>query len=219
MEWQKVLENRNHTFVFDGDRIPDRSLIDTMVSEMHRKCPSKQKRVLYQLHILDQSDPDLRLDLYKHTNRNPDKPVDPGHNHYNPQVLAPYLLVWSMRDANTVREESAEDDLILGKELNAEYRDEQYMFIMANLEVGLSSMFVALSAAAHGLAAGFCKCIQAGDEIKEKYGFEPILMMGIGYPAEDGGSYYCPINRQKIPTPSDDWLSKPEIDQYVHYSV
>jgi len=218
MEWQKVLENRNHTFVFDQDRIPDKSLIDTIVLEMHRKCPSKQKRVPYQIHILDQSDPDLRLDLYKYTDRNPSS-EDPHHNHYNPQVLAPYLFVWSMRPKHTVQSEVLEKETITGIRINEEYDEEEYLYTVTNLEVGLSSMFVSLSAAAHGLAAGYCKCINDNDEIKEKYGFYPILMMGIGYPSKKSDTFFCPVNQKEMYTPNDNWLSKPEIDQYVHYSV
>jgi hypothetical protein len=215
MEWDKVLDNRKQTFVFDQEKIPTRKIIDQIIYEMHEKCPSKQKRVVYKLNIFDDNNVRQKLDLYSHTQRNPSSTLQ----RYNPQVIAPYLFVWSMRDKQEIDKNVShiEDNNVL--KVNDEYEDKEQLFIMANLEIGLSSMFVALSASNQGLSTGFCKCINHTDLIHKKYGFKPILMMGLGYASEDQKKYYCPINQKLIRTQDDKWLTKPELDQYVHFSV
>jgi len=215
MEWNEVLNNRKQIFVFDQNLIPQREIIDRIIFEMHEKCPSKQKRVVYQLHVFDQNNVNEKLDLYSHTQRDPKSSL----KRYNPQVLAPYVFVWSMRSKEEIQSDVSDWENNNVLKVNEEYDDKSQLFIMANLEVGLSSMFISLSASNYGLSTGFCKCINNNDLIQKKYGFSPILMMGLGYPAEDSKKYFCPINKKLIRTPSDKRLTKPEVDQYVHFSV
>lgn len=209
MDWQDLIQQRQQTFIFEETQ-PDISLIEQICEEVHTRCPSKQNRVKYNLHILDWSDADLRMDLYAHTDRNPS---DPASCKYNPQVLAPYLFIWTERDV----EQRFERDGV--RILNAEYSDSHWSTRQAEMEIGICSMFTALAAADKGLQSGFCKCIQA-EKIEGKYGFTPILMMGIGYAKKnDPVSYFCPVLKKDMPVPSDAWNPKPEVDQYIFYSV
>jgi len=206
MQWADILENKKQTFVFDKT-IPEKSLIDKIVDEIHRKCPSKQNRVLYDLKILDWSDEELRLDLYRATERDPSRP-----GIYNPQVLAPYLFVWSERSKIEPSQNA------FGQDNNPEYKDPKIKRQVAYMEMGICSMFVVLSAQDKGLSSGFCKCIHPAI-IEEKYGFTPDLFMGSGYaPALPKRMYYCPVNQRNITAPTASEI-KPEVDSYISYSV
>lgn len=210
MEWRDTIYNRHQTFIFE-ETVPDKLLIDKICEEMHARCPSKQNRVKYQMHVLDWSNHQLRMDLYATTDRSP---VNEQWSHYNPQVLAPYLFVWSDRDLDTiVLPQDGKTDI------NIEYQNPEWARQSNMLEIGLSSMFVALSAADKGLQSGFCKCIKNAEIIDDKYGFWPLLMLGVGYEKPDAPYYYCPILKREVQTPSDSWNPKPEVDQYIHYSV
>lgn len=210
MEWHDTIYKRHQTFIFK-DTVPDKSLIDKICEEMHARCPSKQNRVKYQMHVLDWSNHQLRMDLYATTDRSPSSP---NWSKYNPQVLAPYLFIWSDRDLDTIL--LPQD----GKtDINIEYKNNEWAKRANMLEIGLSSMFVALSAADKGLQSGFCKCIKDPQTIEDKYGFEPILMLGVGYEKPHSLMYYCPILEREVQSPSDKWNPKPEVDQYIFYSV
>lgn len=208
MQWNDLIHNRTQTFIFEETQ-PDIGLIEQICEEVHARCPSKQNRVKYKLHILDWSDADLRMDLYAHTDRNP---TDPNSCKYNPQVLAPYLFIWTDRD---VEKKFTRDGVTI---LNSEYSDSHWAKRQAEMEIGICSMFTAFAAADKGLQSGFCKCMQA-EKIEEKYGINPILMMGIGYAKNNPTSYFCPILQKEMPVPSDAWNPKPEVDQYIQYSI
>jgi hypothetical protein len=207
MQWEDILKSKHQTFTFT-DRVPDKSLIDKIVQEIHAKCPSKQNRVLYDLKILDWSDEELRLDLYKSTERDPN---GRRAGEYNPQTLAPYLFVWSAREIKPMTNSYGEDS-------NPEYKDPQWQFSVTNMEIGICSMFTVLSAQAKGLSSGFCKCIQT-PSIEEKYGFTPLLFLGIGYSYDlPKKMFYCPVNKKNMEVPYGSEV-KPEVDSYISYSV
>ena len=208
MDWQDLIQQRQQTFIFE-ETLPNRELIEKICEEVHARCPSKQNRVKQKLHIITWQDADLRYDLYAHTDRNP---TNPNNCKYNPQVLAPYLFIWTERDV----EQRFERDGV--RILNAEYSNSHWSIRQAEMEIGICSMFTALPASDKGLQSGFCKCIQE-EKIEEKYGFKPILMMGIGYAKNNPVSYFCPILKKEMPVPSDAWNPKPEVDQYIFYSV
>ena len=206
MQWEDLLNSRQQSFVFKNKE-PERTIIDKIVEEIHTKCPSKQNRVLYDLKVLDWSNEELRLDLYKSTDRDSKRP-----GHYNPQCLAPYLFVWSQR-------ENLEPSLNkFGEDNNPEYSNPAWKLGVTNMEIGICSMFTVLSAQAKGLASGFCKCINA-DTIEEKYGLNPLLFLGVGYGFElPPRMFWCPVNKKNMSIPYGN-LTKPKVDSYVSYSV
>lgn len=207
MDWKQIIENRHQCFVFK-DIAPEKTIIDQILNEMHTKCPSKQNRVIYKLHVLDWADTQLRLDLYKGTER--DSKNFPRLR--NPQVLAPYLFIWTKR--------TLEDkiDIHTGGYLNPEYSDQNIFDQQLHMEVGISSIFVNLSAVEKGLSCGFCKCIHNHDEVNKKYGIDPILYLGVGF-KKDSSTFFCPIEQKELNVPSSKWYDKPMVDQYIHYSV
>ncbi len=206
MQWEDLLKNKKQSFVFKK-QTPDQSIIDSIVEEIHAKCPSKQNRVLYDLRVLDWSNEEMRLDFYRSTDRDPKRP-----GQYNPQCLAPYLFVWS------AREELEPSINKFGEDNNPEYANPRWRAGVTNMEIGICSMFTVFSAQAKGLSSGFCKCIKA-EPIEEKYGFTPILFLGVGYGFDlPPMMYWCPINKKNMSVPYGK-ETKPEVDSYVSYSV
>jgi len=206
MQWEDILKSKHQTFVFSEQKV-EKNLIDKIVEEIHTKCPSKQNRVLYNLKVLDWSNEELRLDFYRSTERDPIN--RPGE--YNPQVLAPYLFVWSVREIEPMTNRRGEDS-------NPEFSDPMWQFVVTNMEIGICSMFSVLSAQSKGLSSGFCKCIRP-QSIEEKYGFTPLLYLGIGYTYDlPKRMYYCPVNKKYMEVPYGSEI-KPKVDSYISYSV
>ena len=135
MDWQQILKNKQQTFNW-SDKIPDRKIIDQILDELHNYCPSKQNAVPYKIEVLDWSNKERRNQIFKDSWCDYNTPDD----RRNPQVLAPYLVIFS-------------------------YRDHDYDNINHSMETGLASMFLVLSAVNHGLDYGFCGCYRGKEDM------------------------------------------------------
>jgi len=51
MDWKTIIKNRKNTYSWSS-KVPDKSLIDKIVDEIHEFCPSKQKKVPFYLDVL-----------------------------------------------------------------------------------------------------------------------------------------------------------------------
>ena len=164
MDWQDILENKNQTFNWQ-DKSPDPKIIEKIIDDVHLHCPSKLNKVPYTMEILDWSNEQRRHKIFKNTWCDENTPED----RRNPQVLAPYLFVFYPRDT--------------GDRLANSY---------AQIEIGLASMFVVMSAVNYGLDIGFCGA--HNDNI--------TLSIGVGYAGPDdpekGGTYYNPILQKEV---------------------
>lgn len=145
----------------------------------------------------------LRHDIFHGTDR---KGNGIGNDIRNPQVLAPWLLAFSVRNL---------DDSSIG--LNTEMKDPIKARHITENEIGLASMFAVLSAIPKGLDTGFCACIRNGSEIAERLGHrknEPVILyLGIGYGSNDP-TYYNPVIHETLPIPNRDYDTKPPLDLY-----
>lgn len=145
----------------------------------------------------------LRHDIFHGTDR---KGNGVGNDIRNPQVLAPWLLAFSVRNL---------DDDSIG--LNTEMKDPVKARHITENEIGLASMFAVLSAIPKGLDTGFCACIRNGSEIAERLGHrkdEPVILyLGIGYGSDDL-TYYNPVIHEILPIPNRDYDTKPPLDIY-----
>jgi|SRR6056300_706496 hypothetical protein len=127
MDWIDLCKKRKQTFVFK-EIVPEKNLIDKIILDLHTNCPSKQKKVPYNIEILDWSDKQRRIDIFSKTYCDKNTLQD----RRNPQTLAPYLILFSKR--------------------------QQDVWVDYNLEIGLAAMFFVFSAANLGLDTGFCGC-------------------------------------------------------------
>lgn len=123
----------------------------------------------------------------------------------NPQVLAPFLFVFSTRSLT-------EKEIGLNNELNDHIKARN----VSENEIGLASMFAVLSATNKGLDTGFCACIRNGSKIAEMLGHQQetvLLYLGIGY-RDNSEKYYSPLIHNHLDIPKSDYDQKPELSTY-----
>jgi hypothetical protein len=146
----------------------------------------------------------LRYDIFRGTDR---KGQGFASDIRNPQVLAPYVLVFSQRDLS---------DNEIG--LNTEMHDPHKARNVSENEIGLASMFVTLSAAAKGLDTGFCACIRNGDDIAKRLGHKgPVLLyVGLGY-SSTKKQYFNPIVHETMDIPDSNYDQKPSLETYYKF--
>lgn len=146
----------------------------------------------------------LRYDIFYGTDR---KGNNQANDLRNPQVLAPWLLVFSMRILDDVG-------------LNIEMKDHIKARNVSENEIGLASMFASLSASAKGLDTGFCACIRNGKEIGKRLGHRPgedtLLYLGLGY-GSPSKQYYNPVIHTKLSIPDSDYDQKPSLETYCNF--
>lgn len=208
--WKQLIEDRKQTHAWDMEKEVNRQDIDDMLAELHRRVPSKQNRVTYKLSVIDYSDPEFRDSYYQFCVDN-----DNPNWCYNPQVLAPYLLVFSFRSPADFPYDFSDS----GYDDNAKQ--------LSCIEVGLASDFIVHAAAARGMNAGFCRCYDTAHEkvhsISEKLGLESvdeiILSIGVGY-SSNRAKTLNPYTGEMVDAPYDiKWLSEPKPDrsEYIKF--
>ena len=95
MKWQELIELRHTTFAWREDQIPPKDLIIESLEEVYEHIPSKNLQFPYQVRLWRNDDEERRKTLMTICHRNGAKDIhdDPG----NPQVLAPWLLLFNAR--------------------------------------------------------------------------------------------------------------------------
>lgn len=147
----------------------------------------------------------LRFEIFEGTDRKGD---GRANDLKNPQVLAPYLFVFSSRTL---------DPKEIG--LNRELHDHIKARNVSENEIGLASMFTVLSATAKKLDTGFCACIRNGNEIAERLGHKNesvILYVGVGY-SDPNSKYYCPSIHEHLDIPDSNFDKKPSLNRYYKF--
>lgn len=137
--WISILENKKQCATW-ADESVDVEIINKILDNVYKHTNSKQNKFPYNIYVVDRSDIELRKKIFTATidlDKN-GKPV-----HVNTQVLAPYLLIFTPRDA------------LLN---DSDIPDYNYLTRMASIEIGLSAMIVALNASVYGYSVGFCSC-------------------------------------------------------------
>ena len=178
------------------DQIPEKYLIDQILGEMHEFCPSKQRRVRYNIDVIpNYLNTERKLKIYAGTIADSKK----INSRYNPQVLAPWLLSFSVN-----------------YDKNNEKRDIKFYENEAWLDIGLALQQIMLSSLTKGLDVGLCACIQNEEEIKTLLGRKPVIYVGIGYKNPDD-KYYCPIKKRIVGIPGRNADIKPDLFSYVNY--
>ena len=174
MEWNDLIQARHTTFAWDETRVPDRSIIEEVFQEAYQHIPSKNLMFPYVALAYRNDDPELRKEIMTicHRNRELDIEKDPG----NPQVLAPWIIVFTDRwvadlerryEKNSVRNPKSQRDSEM-------------------LEIGILSMFFAFAFANRGVQTGYCQNIinnrERAKEIFKVPGDAQVrFIMGVGY--------------------------------------
>jgi len=175
MDFDTVINNRKTNFTWTDQEI-DKDKIKSIINNILSKVPSKQKRMPYKIDVFDYSDKELRKEIFLHTKRDGKLTVE--QDPYNPQTLAPILLVFSMRNPNQALSKLNRKITPHDKE---GHKDKRVIF----MEMGIVAMSLMLAFEAEGFATGFCQCIENKKELGNTLNLSyPVdLMMGVGYPS------------------------------------
>jgi len=177
-----------------ADRAVEPTHIEQIISLL-KLVPSKQNVYPYSVTMFGYEHKDLKEQLFKLTSVGP-----PWPNNFNPQVMAPLLLVWSYRPNEKAK--------ILIKGISPGHPSHS-QFCNSMIEVGISSMSVLALSHELGYVTGYCKCFQQ-KEAQELLSIdqEIILMLGIGYPSNDSR-----VGRTRETL---FWYEKPNFDEIIH---
>lgn len=157
------------------------------VIELLKIVPSKQNVYPYSVNMFGYDHSLIKEKLFKLTSCG-----EPEPNAYNPQVLAPLLVVWSHR----LNDNALTDLIQFGNGHN-----HQQQLHNSVLEAGMSAMAAMTRFHELGYVSGFCKCFDP-EESKKLLSIpqEIILMLGVGYPSSNsriGRSRTSPLSRSK----------------------
>lgn len=175
-EFRDLIQERKTTFAFSNVEVP-RNTVEDILLDLHMYVPSKQNSMPYYIDVLDWSNPELRNNIFEWCWRDPkhDVHTDKG----NPQVLAPYLFVFTPKPTDKSSNDYAE----------------------AMIEIGIASSFIVWNAQSRGLSTGYCACVQDALKISEALGRpkkEVSVLLGMGYKDENATKYIDPrINAEK----------------------
>lgn len=187
MEFLDALSRRRNTSSW-GETVPSREKIDAIVDALHDFSPSKQSGVRYNLHIYRNDNEDAKMNIYKGVRASYYEEYPNGR--YNPQVLAPWLLILTDRE----NAKPTENDVWM--------------------DLGIATATIVYAASSLGLDTGLCRCMTYAEEyIVPTLKFRPGMIIGVGYASGDE-QYYCPVYKKMLPNiPRDD---KPNKDVYIH---
>ena len=169
MEYLDILKNRSTTFSWTTEMIPDDVLLE-VCEEVHLYCPSKNKKIPYVVHIVENTEQEQRKAIHLACHRNTDKST--AEDGGNPQVLAPTLIAFVKREV-----EEAET-----RYQTIEKRDELGTANTDNIEIGMVAVTFLNALTRRGWDTGLCQCIRDRDGLGALLGLGgPIdLFIGVG---------------------------------------
>jgi len=152
----------------------------------------------------------VRMKLWESVDRKGNGKIDDIRN---PQVLAPWLLLFSYRNLT---------DKEIG--LNSEMKISNINREIAQNEIGMASMFTVLSAESKGLDTAFCACIRNKSEVATLLGHHnseiPIVAVGIGHrDTSPGNTYFNKLIYDTKNVPDSNYDIRPAMTKYVRYHV
>ena len=158
--YEELYTKRNQCNLFSKKKV-DNNVIDKIINDFYNNVPSKQSKYPYFVDILDWSNPDIRLEIFKNCHRDLTHSIDQDLG--NPSVLAPILIAFTPRNV-----------------------DPQENFILKNkqaaIEIGIASMFLTFAFENNNYQTGFCGCLSNPDKISRLLNHtEPTyLLLGVG---------------------------------------
>jgi len=152
----------------------------------------------------------IRMKIWESVDRKGNNRIDDIRN---PQVLAPWLMVFSYRALNN-------NEIGLNNELKI---DAQFKEVSQN-EIGIASIFAMLSAEDKGIDTAFCACIRNKSELATLLGHganeQPIVAIGMGHKdTTPGTTYFNPLLCEQKSTPNSNFDTRPAKENYVRYHI
>jgi hypothetical protein len=172
MDWLDLIKARETCFNWDYSRRVSKQTIKEVCEEVYLHVPTKNLKFPFQVDIFDNTkDKEIRKEIMTIFHRNQDMDIE--NDKGNPQVLAPILIAFSMRDIGDV-------ETRFQKETLREY--EQVVFTN-NIEIGIVSTYFMLALANRGISTGITQNCHDPYRVAELLGasMPTILMLGVGY--------------------------------------
>lgn len=179
MDWQELIEAREHHFKFT-DKTVDVQLIRDAIKEAWEHTFSKNLKYPFKVYLLKNDDPEVTKELITIAHRNDDRPVKRDWG--NPQLMAPYLIGFSERDVEYL-------ETIYQKTYG---RTEEGLMNMNYFEAGIFSSFITLSLVNRGLDTAYCQNVRHNSErVQEIFQADSkiFFVISVGYGMEPGKSY------------------------------
>lgn len=162
MDWQYILETKKQSFHFSKKNV-DKQIIQDIIAELHKYCPSKQNMTPYKIKVLGPQQEKTKIKLFK---RAVCEEKDDIFDVRNPQILAPYTFCIYAINRQFPTEATSTNPI-------------------CGIEVGMVGLFLAYSAINKGLAIGFCQCtgtkgpdlilgVGYADDTEESTYFNPV---------------------------------------------
>lgn len=217
--WKELIEARIQTTSWDLDYNVNLDLIKEISNEIHRRAPSKQNGVTYNMHWFDWSNPELRNDIYEFSvdRSNPDS----SKWKYNSQVLANWVVVFTLRQSNFVDPDNP--DLKLSSQVKES---------ISHLEIGLAAHMLIHGAKARGLDCGFCRCFDYKSKTRDRLIpalnvpiiDDVFLILGVGKASNDITRTKNLYTNEFVVAESDrgfKWQKEPKplMEEYIFYHV
>lgn len=214
MDFFDILEKRTTNFTW-SDAPVDKAEIISIINRVVSSIPSKQNKQPYRIDIIDDSDPELRLKLFRAVHRDDDlsEETDQG----NPQTLAPILLLFSPRDPNDDKIKSSRDR-VTGLPLLKE----------SLVEIGIASASIVYAVEEAGYSTGYCGCFAGPSErtdnlhgidyVQDLFDLDhgPLIALGIGLKGTKQ-TYFDPRVNMEKPLPTHGAYNiKPNISKVIH---
>lgn len=194
MDWLDLIQARETCFNWDNSKIVSKETIREVCEEVYYHLPTKNLKFPFQVDIFDNTkDADIRKQIMTVFHRNQD--MDIHEDKGNPQVLAPILIAFSMRDIGDVETRFQKETL----------RSYNEVVFTNNIEIGIVSTYFMLALANRGIATGITQNCHDGERVAKLLGasMPTILMMGVGYKSK-ALTYHDPRTdnpRKPIPYP------------------
>jgi hypothetical protein len=172
MDWIDLIKARETCFNWDYSKTISKEVVREVCQEVYDHLPTKNLKFPFQIDIFDNTkDADIRKEIMTIFHRNQD--MDMHKDKGNPQVLAPLLIAFSMRDVSDL-------EVIFQKETLRTYDE---VVFTNNIEIGIVSTYFMLSFANRGIATGLSQNCHDGPRVAELIGanMPTILLMGVGY--------------------------------------
>ena len=208
MDWLDLIQARETCFNWDNSRTVSKETVREVCEEVYYHLPTKNLKYPFQVDIFDNTkDSEVRKEIMTIFHRNQDMSIEKDRG--NPQVLAPLLIAFSMRDVSDLEVKYQKDTL----------RTYDEVVFTNNIEIGIVSTYFMLAFANRGISTGITQNCHDGPRVAELIGADmpTILMMGVGY-KDKSMFYHDPRTdnpRKMIPFPPeavDKFYRRPDFD-------
>ena len=208
MSIEDIYDSRRQVKVFDEFRIPKKSLIKSLLDKTHTLVPSKQNLMPYKVHILGPSCHKQKQILFDLSKEN-----DPD-DHHNTQILAPYVLIFTLRLAKANPAVQVRIDMD-GHDYSMcdpeRYKTENCELV--GIEVGMFTTVLTALALEQEIDVSFMKCFPHWPPGKDKWkdlpfvDETPYLTMALGYRKDKEQPRHQGLKRE----------DKPDVNEVINW--